>query len=117
MDAFLPMFAQKLLDSGESGQLAAEAIKLHRARRRAGAALLEQLAAAGALHGKTTSEQTEEAHQFIVSLREMEGSAGGAQARVHHRPAARAQQHHGRVLRQHRQRRPARARRARWSAR
>jgi hypothetical protein len=72
MDEFLPGFARKLLDAGESGQLAAEAIKL---TGRAGAQSLpfwEQLAAVQALHGKVTTENTEQAHQFIVSLREME---------------------------------------------
>lgn len=72
MDEFLPGFARKLLDAGESGQLAAEAIKL---TGRAGAQSLpfwEQLAAAQALHGKITTENTEQGHQYIVALREME---------------------------------------------
>jgi hypothetical protein len=75
MDAFLPVFAQKLMDSGESGNLAAEAMRFMGRSGAQALPFIEQLAAAGALHAKTTSAQTEEAHQFIVSLRQMEAAS------------------------------------------
>ena len=68
MDTFLPEFAKRLIATGVGGEQAGLAMQLMAKGGAAALPVLNELAKAGELHAKVTTEQAEAAHRFEASM-------------------------------------------------
>ena len=75
MDKFLPEFAKKLVETGTGSEQVAMAMMLMGKSGANALPFLHQLAAAGALNAKVTTEQAQAAHDYEVNMTKLAASA------------------------------------------
>jgi hypothetical protein len=76
LDAFLPEFAKRLVETGVGGEQAGLAMQLIGRGGATALLFLQQLAEQGALVSKVTTEQAKAAHEFEVSLAKLKTGSG-----------------------------------------